>query len=374
MYASGNAIPGGQIAIEGSGGALVLSAAPSLELIVWKPSMLGTAPLDIGLQVMGRVALPLRDAGAQLGFGAGGSVHMGLRGLELPISEYLDNVDLFARFGLGYALTPSDGPGLVGYSSSGFNYFLGDRLYLGLAYTQWGYFGGVSAQGGIRLGKSSSVSGMGDVWEASAKAIDATAEAIFVSRFYAYYFTSFYTGGYYFPAPYKVGDSTVYRIRDRESGSSYFIERALLAADADGGRWWRLKFWQGDESVLYEFRMQADTRVSEIYYSENGGPAVRVVPSKADMAGYYDGAIVLEDFEREAVSKETVRVGAGRYEASLVSRSVVDDDGSARKHSWWLADSVPGGLVKYAVRGDDADMELSLESVRKGTEFQLRGK
>ncbi|MDX9897503.1 MAG: hypothetical protein RBT62_01170 [Spirochaetia bacterium] len=128
MYAAGNVIPGAHIAIERGNEALVLSAAPSLELIVWKPVLPATAPLDLGFQAMGRVALPLRGAGTQLGFGAGGSVHLGLRGLELPLSEYLDRVDLFARLGLGYALTQSDGPGFVGYSYSGFNYFLSERL------------------------------------------------------------------------------------------------------------------------------------------------------------------------------------------------------------------------------------------------------
>ncbi|GAB1454798.1 hypothetical protein MASR2M48_18590 [Spirochaetota bacterium] len=239
-----------------------------------------------------------------------------------------------------------------------------------MANTQWGNFGGASLQGGFRIGKSSSVSGMSEIWDAGVKAMEATAESIFISRFYAYYFSSFYTGGYYFFAPYKLGESTVYRIRDRESDSSYSIERAFLAADADGGHWWRLKFYQGEQSVLYEFKMTDDTHVSEIYYSENGNPAVRVVPSKtdiADVAAYYDDALVVEDFKSKAVSKETVRVGAGHYEASFLSKWVIADEGAPQEYSWWLTDSVPGGLVKYTCKSDDDDPELSLESVGKKT-------
>ncbi len=372
MYAAGNTTLSGQVAVESDGGALVLSAAPSVEFIVWKPVMAGIAPLDLGVQAMGRVAVPLRYAGFQLGLGGGGSVHFGLRGLETPVSGYLDRVDLFARFGLGFAATTSDGPGLIGYSSSGFNYFVDDRLFIGLAYTQWGYYGGVSLQGGLRLGRGSSVSGMGGVWDAGALAIGAAAETVFVTRFYAYYFTSFYTGGYYFPAPYRVGDSTVYRVRDRDSGDSFTVERALLSEEADGSRWWRLEFRQGDESVLYEFRMRDDTRVAEILYSENGGPTVRVVPTRTDMAAYYEGATVYDGAEDGRSKKETVRVGAGRFDARRVSRRVVADDGSVGDFAWWLSDSVPGGLVKYEAEEEDDSMELTLERVSTGAAFRLR--
>jgi len=138
VYGPGNIVPGIGLAIEEENG-LVMALKPSVECIVWKPVIGNVAPLDFGLSAMGRVALPLSGAGFQLGLGAGGTVHVGFRGFDFPGSRYLDKVDLFARFGIGWAFTPSDGPGLVGYSSSGLDYHLSERLFLGLAYSQWGY-------------------------------------------------------------------------------------------------------------------------------------------------------------------------------------------------------------------------------------------
>jgi len=216
---------------------------------------------------------------------------------------------------------------------------------------------------------------MGSFWDDSAAAVRKTADRVFLARFYAYYLASFYTGGFYLPADYEVGEGTVYRIRDDDPATDdgvFYIERALLAIEADGSQWWRLEYYQGDDRISYEFRMAPDTKVTELYYREGGGATVRMIPAKDDIAAYYADARTAAEMPSKARAKERVKVGAGTYQAATVVEEGLDDDGRAYRHSWWLSADVPGGLVQYVQSAGDDSFTLTLNAVTRDNRFELR--
>ena len=86
---------------------------------------------------------------------------------------------------------------------------------------------------------------------------------------------------------------------------------------------------------------------------------------------YYPPAkLTKESIEGAVVGRETVQVGAGKFNASKAVYSVM----GAGVSEWWLSDKVPGGVVKYLFKGkkDSAPvMEMELESFGKNAKSVL---
>ena len=356
-----------------------LAVYPSAEILLWKPVVAGYAPLDFGLMAEGRVALPLSKQDFKAGLGAGGSMHIGFKGFDFPGAEYLDRLDLYARFGVSFDLikgTGQDGFGTV--ATSGANYFLDDRLMVGLSYTGWGSgdhgYDGVSLQIQYRLGKNTRVTGMGDGWKAYEETVDALKAMGPVTQFYAFYMYAVYSGGYYWaPESYEEGEGTLWRYTE-DGEEPFYLERVLLERNAGGEEWWSLRYFndEGDE-FPFEYMINADQELEILYYLDEDG---RVVTYEFDDDRR---RVDLEEMEKVSYGelrslsdgRETVTVPAGTYEDCMV---IVSEDDEV-SYKWWFSDDsgVNGALVKF-VDSTDEVITAELEELISGREgaFKLK--
>ncbi|MDC7227223.1 MAG: hypothetical protein PQJ61_10720 [Spirochaetales bacterium] len=118
-----------------------IAVYPAAEMILLKPEIGELSFIDLGakLMVRGGIGFPALDLGA----GLAGTLHFGLKDLaDGEIGEYLDPIDFFAEVGVGFDFLSNAGIGLI--VNSGVNYWLEKDFALGLKYTGWNSFDGVS--------------------------------------------------------------------------------------------------------------------------------------------------------------------------------------------------------------------------------------
>ena len=373
-YGQGNLVPQLAATAGWNGGALVLGLEPSVDILFYKPVVGSTAFIDIGLAPIGHIGLNLGSVAPGLEAGAGVQVafHAGFRGFDFPGSEYLAQIDFFARAGVGYNLLSPAGAGLVFVASSGANYFLTPDLYVGVGYNQWGSTSGFSLQGGLRLGNPpAAVGSLAGTWAEAREVGVSAAQSAIMASFYAYYFMSFYTGGHFLQANFTPGQGVVWQVTDGDS-DRFSIERAFLSQESDGTQWWRLKYFTDDEAITWEFRINREAKVLELWYKIDEGEAVRIVPSGDSYAAYYEGTEITDSLLAQSTRKEQIRVGAGAFNADVVEMSGQDDEGSDYNYRWWLASTVPGGIVRFQARTGDDSFTMELVRVTTNNSAQLR--
>ncbi len=384
-YARGNTVFGAAAAYEQGrsfSSEKALALYPSAEILLWKPGFAGYAPFDFGLTAEGRFGLPLsKGTPLTAGIGGGGTMHFGFRGFDFPGSEYLDRLDLYARFGISFDLIKGEGADAIGLmATSGANYFLDDRLMLGLSYTGWGSYDygydGVSLQVQYRLGRTPEVKGMGDAWKAYQETVD-TMEAIGpVTQFYAFYVYAVYSGGYYWaPESYEPGEGTLWRYTE-EGEDPFFLERVLLERTGAGDEWWSLTYSDGEgEEYPFEFLLSADRELQVLYYRDDSG-RVKMFDFKDEDPDhpYLEKmeTVSYGDLESLSAKKQTVTVPAGTFRDCYF----ITDENEEGSFSWWFSpdDKVNGSLVKFVNSDNDIVVTAELEKLitgRKG-QFSLR--
>ncbi|MBU0926171.1 MAG: hypothetical protein KKA67_00320 [Spirochaetes bacterium] len=386
QYSPGNLMPAVTAAVEFESGAVALTLYPQAEIVAWKPSLGGFAFFDIGIAALGRLAIPLRDTRLSIGAAVGPTFHIGLRGLDTPISDILDRVDIYAQVVFGADIVSASGLRFALGSASGVNYYVNDSLSVGLGYTDWNDFSGVGLHARLRLGPRPAVKGMSGAWESGAQAIAAVGEAAFLARFYAYLGFAFYTGGRdWAPETFTPGSGTIWRYTSSDDGASFYVERVYLGRGADGLSWWRLRYYDDSEEVLYEFAIDDDEGIVEIVYRDDRG----IVRSRSYAGGRAagdgkagDGRAAALDTERKTASdiaalakpnkRETVTVPAGTYKSCYV----VMDTYEGEDVVWWFASdaSLPGRLVKYRMTedGDSVTAELFKVLAKQDRAFKLK--
>lgn len=355
-----------------------LGLYPGAEIILWKPTFGKIAPMDFGLGVTGRAGIPLNeDSGFSLGAAFIGSMHIGFRGFDIPYSEYLDNLELYAHFGISYDFIHEDGGQLGTVATSGVNYFLDENLNLGISYTGWGNgetgYDGVGIHVRYRMGDRPEVQGMSGVWETYQKGITALESMGPVSQFYALFYYSVYSGGYYWNSQsYDEGTGTAW-IYSSEDGESFHVERTMLQRTAEGD-WWSLLFYTDSEKVEYEFFLSNEQELSEMYYTDSHGQAQKHIFSNSPELGYMTEEAVIEFQEMESMSnkRENVTVPAGLYRDCLLVEITVEN----QQNQWWFSDSneVPGHMVKFYSEDGSDILTGELERIIAGRiqDFRLK--
>jgi hypothetical protein len=380
-YMKGNIIPGGAIALESgpSYRELSLGLYPSAEMILFKPQIAGFSFLDLGAAVDGRIGLPLRESAMTAGIAVEGTLHFGFRGFDFPGSEYLDPLDFYTRIGVAMDFLSPDGfqAGLA--VSSGVNYFLNDRLMVGAGYTGWRDNHGMSLQVRYRLGKTPVVKGMAEVWEAGEEVINAVDESIYLAQFYTFFFLGFYSGGnYWAPDTYKEGEGTLWKFIEEKDNESFFMERTLIQRTPEGSEWWRLRYYDETEEVVYEFQLTSDQQLVSLYYeNENGRIRERHFEGEEDEnLSLISGAYVVEASTISELSngndQEDVTVPAGTF----VKCDVINQAEDNTESTWWFTGekSVPGRTVKSRIKEDSNILNVELQETfhdREGA-FQLK--
>ena len=371
-YAPFNLIPGGAIAYEQDSGTS-LGLYPSLEIILAKPVFSGLAFADFGLEIEAHTGIPLKESSFTLGPAVLGTMHLGFKGFDFPGSEYLDRVDLYAKIGFGLDVISPDGLDPRFAVSSGVNYFLDERLMAGVGYTTWGTYSGIKLEARYRFGLTPPVSGMRGVWTAGAQGLNAAREIAFISRFYSYFFFAFYSGGaYWAPDTYLVGDGSVWRYRGSDSKDEFFIERSYIEQKSDGTQWWRLKYYDDTEEVVYEFSITAEQRLGILRYrDEDAFVREYSFDMKEDVARQQmiqGGETVSSSSLAERAKiypREDITVPAGTFRQCYSIRDEVEGEVFA----WWFTDKgVPGLLVKYEMTDEEDTVTAELYRILNGQE------
>lgn len=195
---------------------------------------------------------------------------------------------------------------------------------------------------------------------------------------FAYFYTQFLftlafgAGGYdVSTVPFKAGEYAVWTVENGgEKGG--LIERAFLAADTKGQQWWRVRFTDpesGDATTLEGLFSPDLSRLVRLRGRFPGDAEGKEMP--VDDQAYYLAPRRLSEESVKGATKGVVAitVPAGAFQA----RHVVFG-GPEGTSEWWIADGVPGGLVKQAGRsqGDAEDARaLVLQKFGKDAKTEL---
>ena len=196
---------------------------------------------------------------------------------------------------------------------------------------------------------------------------------------YQYQFNAFYSGFWsmswfgYKDINYKPGQGTVWTFTDSKKASQVMtLERALLKVNADSSQWWRFRFDQGKDSVLYEFLVGPDGLVKKVRYKDpDSGSVQEFVPSQdpqQPQAG--PPARSREDMAKYKVDRQNVTVKSGSYDTDHYLYTDEKENGTGES---WVSQSVPGYMVKtvYTSKKRNQTMTGELAQIETGVTTTL---
>lgn len=347
MYGQGNFRIGADVDIEGSSAGYQLALSPEAEYLFFKPVIGQTAFLDIGAAVRGRFGLGTTFSA---GVGILGTIHIGFRGLDIPINEYADKVDIYAEVGGKFDfITPQTIPAWGFAVKSGANYFLSDSFAVGLHYSNWGGFSGGGVTASLKLGKTPEVKGISIEMRDE---IGSLAVQPYLLQFYTLLYSAHFAGGFYHDS-FIEGQAAVHRVStiDSSGTDSYTIEQGFLKKLDGNMMLWSLKYVD-DDVFYYEYVTDADYSIKTVYFeSEDDG----ILELNADDDMYPESAYMAwEDSNMEGRPGVEITVEAGRFDTT--EYVYVEENGVDVK--WWTAEDVPGKLVSFKME-DDSDIITS---------------
>ena len=228
---------------------------------------------------------------------------------------------------------------------------------------------------------------------ADAVGLGAMEDAMIASVMYA---QVFYAGGYGTGYDdFREGEGVVWKItsKDKEETQHLQVERALLKRNDDGSLWWYLRYQpEGEDEFVAEALIDKDYNLLKFRYFDQETETIREwVPEQdqeadssdtssdeqitEDEVGYYEG-----DFSNYITGTETVVVPAGTYKAkhvliedSYTANSTADDSADYEvRYEWWIADDVPGDLVKYDWNNITENSSLSGELISHKTGYTTK--
>lgn len=171
-------------------------------------------------------------------------------------------------------------------------------------------------------------------------------------QFTSMYWSFFGMGGFVITdTGYDVGDGTRWRTSmydDDGETVEVILERALLREDADGTRLWRVVFEVERTRYEYETLVGPDLGLLELTYRDESGTISTYTPSDPEA---WWGQVDLESAEvsdllEKSTGTERVTVPAGTFRTA--AKVEVRDEEQEALWQWWVADDVPGQLVKFS--------------------------
>ncbi len=196
---------------------------------------------------------------------------------------------------------------------------------------------------------------------------------------YQYQFNAFYSGFWsmgwfgYKEINYKPGQGTIWTFTDSKKASQVMtLERALLKVNADSSQWWRFRFDQGKDTVLYEFLVGPDGVVKKARYKDPDSGAVQEFVPSQDQQQPQAGPPVKsrEDMAKYKVDRQNVKVKAGSYDADHYLYTDEQANGTSES---WVSQSVPGYMVKtiYTSKKRNQTMTGELVQIETGVTTTL---
>lgn len=170
------------------------------------------------------------------------------------------------------------------------------------------------------------------------------APAMEFGLFYAAYF---FLGGYGFGDDnFKEGEGVRWRIANDDSGEDIVVTRALLKTNGDGSAWWFLEADADDEVHFYEMLLSENYDVLKVRYKDReSGTIEEYIPEPGEETDEEELEEMEPDYYKEySVGEEQVKTEAGSFKAEHL---VFQDEEEQFKSDYWLAERVPGRIVKY---------------------------
>ncbi len=182
------------------------------------------------------------------------------------------------------------------------------------------------------------------------------------------YTQAFMVGGYAIGGEdFNEGQGSTWRIEasDGEATNSFTTERALLKKNDDGSSWWYLRYQpEGEDAIEYEIKMNAAMQPLEMYMKNPESGEVdhhefdiydqdreMEEQQKLEEDGYHTGYFHLEDWEQYREGTERFRVGSFTFDATILFYDgKTDDEDEDVEVRWWVAEGVPGELLKYEMK------------------------
>jgi hypothetical protein len=174
--------------------------------------------------------------------------------------------------------------------------------------------------------------------------------------------TVYYQGGFYWDGkPYQPGQFTQWEGTNNVQGD--FFEKAFLKREANKQEWWRVKVVETNDGQPKEAVFEA------LFSAPSKSGEQKILRMRAKLPGQAKGGEVpitaqnqetwvlrptsrlsAESLAGATVGTETIKVPAGTSKARHVR--FVHGAGTV---DWWMADTVPGGVVRYTFTVTDED-------------------
>lgn len=175
---------------------------------------------------------------------------------------------------------------------------------------------------------------------------------------------SFAAGGYWVGQnEFVPGEYTVFEWNDGEGAVE--LEKALLRIEDDGREWWRVSWSEEEESWVYEGLLDPEEERIVRLRARDAEGNVDEVPVGEDQAVFTSPTDLTEESIEGATERtETLTTPAGTYETRVVEYRSQSEPGTI---TWWITESVPGGVVKYEAR-DEGEGLWTSTLIRTGSD------
>ncbi len=181
------------------------------------------------------------------------------------------------------------------------------------------------------------------------------------------YSQAFIVGGYGVELEnFAEGEGSTWRVESGDDNEyhSYTVERAVLKKNEDGSSWWYFRYQPEDDeqSIEYEMKMTSALKPMEMYVRdpETGYVNHRVFSyqeqeaelkegeEEIEEAGFRTGSFYVENWEDYREREEIFSVGNYTFNATVLHYEGIEEEGDEDVSvRWWLAEGVPGELLKY---------------------------
>lgn len=151
-------------------------------------------------------------------------------------------------------------------------------------------------------------------------------------------------------ATYAPGEWAEYRLRASGDNSAALdtLERAFLRTTDDGNEWWRVRGIQGGQPWIYEALVSPDRQEVLRLRAKDPEGNVGEVPVTEGTVYQPPQRLTEESVEGATTGTTTVDTPAGEFSARRVEYQGAAAGGTV---TWFLAEDVPGDVVRYRVRG-----------------------